>query len=431
MEDSKQSEGPLNELLARNDLIYEVPRDASLVAERTFKEYPFDNSAYTAGGRPIIQLNTSGDYIYGPTSYLAFDLSISGGDATSVYSFGSASAAQLFSEVIQESSSGQNLELVQRSDIVNYVRHKYQSDASLDEKWGGVTGAGRADLLVGKAAGDEGDSVPLCVPMSMISKLWAQSEPLPASLCAGMQIKLVLNTKLTALKREGNVTTATQYHVRNLRIVCDSMRLRDAAVKELQMQSANNPSGGLKYTYSTFFTTPKDVGETLSTNIDVQKSATVPVRVMAVCRATADIKDDTADAVDSYLSYADSAADITQWQVRSGSVYLPQQPITDSARSYMYTNLAFDKVEVDDIGYRKALSTQVSYKDDFIAGKGWILAMPLYKSPSLPLSSDPTNNSRLINFQASRTTGTKVTWDIIIEYIQVANVMLNNVVVDH
>ncbi len=426
MEDSKVNEGPLNELLARNDLIYEVPRDASLVAERTFKEYPFDNSAYTAGGRPIIQLNTSGDYIYGPSSYLAFDLSISGGADTSVYSFGSASAAQLFSEVIQESSSGQNLELVQRADIVNYVRHKYQSDASLDEKWGGVTGAGRADLLKGAANGDEGDAVPLCVPMSMISKLWAQSEPLPASLCAGMQIKLVLNAKLTALKKETG-TLATQYHVRNLRIVCDSMRLRDSAVKELQMQSANNPAGGLKYTYSTFFNTTKDVGATLSTNIDVQKSATVPVRVMAVCRATADLTSDTAD---SYLSYAVSAADIAQWQVRTGSVYLPQQPITDSARSYMYTNLAFDKLEVDDIGYRKALSTQVSYKDEYVKGKGWILAMPLYKSPSLPLSSDPTNNSRLINFQATRTTATASTWDVIIEYIQVANVMLNNVVVD-
>jgi len=409
----------LNILMDVNQLSYSPAIDSSLSNSRQLKRYAFSPQDYNARQQPQIQLNSGGDFISGPTSYINLDIEVTAtGEAK--WNKVDDSNGSCFNIIREYQHSHKSGDVLDRTDQLNNLVAelvRYAHDSSYSEKFAQVFGYGNTDDL------SVGGKKSYALPMFLFSGLFGQRALIPSFLMAGSKIKIQLETNVTALVA-GNVDAL--YQVKNMNIVLDSIDLFDGAKRSLMLQAGNVKTQGLQYPYSSWFQLRKSESSQ-NLNFDLNLSAAKTIKLIVKTRLTSTL---TAGAENSFVP---EIYNYSNWRVRIGSQSMPQDLVQNSAYSYMITQEAFSGQPDSDILNRKDVKCGVSYNDYStvdVDDTAAIVAISLEKNSIVALSGEITNNCRLLNFTAQYNTMESRVVDAYILHLRVANIMLDNVVVD-
>jgi hypothetical protein len=199
----------------------------------------------------------------------------------------------------------------------------------------------------------------------------------------------------------------------------DCAKIYDEAAKQIMEESADVQESGIAFCFSTYFASQfQPAGGAI--NIDVLQSASLTEKVMVVS---------TVDSLADKYTFRplNTAAAGYQYQFRIGAHYLPIYSVQDDTEAFYQSQIAFNGAYNQ---YSRAPShTGVGVKS--FGANSCVYATSLEKSASgVQLSGEPTNNSRLINFSAQGTEAVATVTTVFLQYVRVANCMLDSCVVD-
>lgn len=263
------------------------------------------------------------------------------------------------------------------------------------------------DTLAGNNASTS--TISYALPMSMLEGVFAADQLCPSYLSAGMRIELRLESDINKCFTGVAIgAPSLSYDIKKAEIVLDTFLLNDAAMIELKKVSATN---GLEYVYKSIFR-QKD---TLGTTPDVEK--TITKSVSRALTAWAIRKNGTtALTTDHYIT----TGTIVNQQWRLGSQYYPHQKIDKALDNYMNALYIFDTLYKPGSISRKQFAEKYSF-----------LAASFERSNLLRYSGAPINNSRVLSLSSLYADVAANASDLFmfLEYVTVAKVFLNNVVV--
>lgn len=415
----------ISELREVNRLVYLRPSNESLINSRTNKEYNFTNAEYSMGASPQAIINSGGDFLYGPTSYLRTTLTLAGGAH-----FGSGSVMNIFKNIRITARSGEVLEFVQNANVLAKIKANYMTSSS-----GNVV---LEDLI---SVPQVNGTYTKCIPLYLLLGVFAENEAyIPGGFLAGAKIEIDLATTDEASANGGAITNI------QFQIVLDSAQVYDSVQKQLLEEQANVDGAGLQFTYSTYFNSGNFTSSD-SISFDVQQSASITQNAIAVLRNNANIALTGKDSF-NFLSNA------LRYQWRLGSQYFPQKAITCSnalaesqVEPYYNAMVAVNALPHQWMGSTaSSMGSSVSL-ENYVGGSisaaetdGYaVYATTLEKSATgLMLSGEPTNNSRILNLEMTLKTTASVPGpavpnhrlDVYLQYVRVANIMGDNLVVD-
>ena len=412
-------------LMDINQLSYSPPIDGSLANSRQGKKYAFTPLNYNAGGQPQIQINSGSDYVSGPTSFISIKPTVTNAGGVAAWNKvgttdGNGSAFNLIREFQLSHRSG---DVLDRTDHLNSLIAelvRYAFDSSYSEKFAQVFGYSEViDLSV---LTDDARKV-YALPLFLLSGMFAQKALIPSHLLAGAKMKIQLETASRALVVDAGVAG---YSLDDVSLVLDSVDLFDAAKKALSEQAANTRTQGLQYPYYSWFQLRKSES-TSRLNFDINISAAKTMMLL--------IKTRTAAVIDSSLlnSMAPDIYRYKNWRARIGALSLPQHLVQDSAESYMITQEAFSANPDRDMLNPSRVQCGVSYarySSQTLDVGAAVIAISMEKSTIVALSGEPTSNNRLLNFSCEYVDDVPRVIDGYIKHLRVANVMMDNVVVD-
>lgn len=265
-----------------------------------------------------------------------------------------------------------------------------------------------AGPIVPSLYGGEKRTVSFALPMSMLEGVFAADQLCPSYLSAGMRIELRLESDIAKCFSAFNTNPLT-YTINKAEIVLDTFLLNDASMIELKKVSASN---GLEYVYKSIFRQKDSLGDGIVVEKTITKSVSRALTAWAIRKnATAVLN------TDHYITTATLGTQ--QW--RLGSQYYPHQKIDNSLDNYMNALYIFDTL------YKPGSITLKQFADKYS-----YLAASFERSNLLRYSGAPINNSRVLSLSADYTAipnnGASDLF-MFLEYVTVAKVFLNNVVV--
>jgi hypothetical protein len=403
-------EGSIQELREVNRMVYLHPDNASLIDKRTLKSYNFSSSSYTAGQTAQCILNSGGDALWGPTSYVRFEFTKDAG------TIGKGSVLSFIKNIRLTHRSGEVLEYVQNANVLGRIKLLYGMNRDDSAKV--------SELL--KVEGAAGTYVRM-IPLHMLLGVFGnQDQYIPPGMLAGAKIEIDLEENAIAFAAAGTLTDV------KLNVVVDSAQVYDSVQKQLIDEQADVAQSGIQFSYSTWFASSALFSGS-SVNFDIQQSASITEKVCATIRTTASL----VAGSDSFL-YLPSA---TQEQWRLGSQYFPQQALkltaAEQSEAYLQALTAWDASPMQYAG------ATASGRGAAATLAGWVavaLGVPtegeavysqtLEKSSvGLQLTGEPTNNSRILNLEMLKPAAAERV-DVFLQYLRVANLMGDNLVVD-
>lgn len=402
-----------------NNLIYARPSSGSLINERTQKlSYPASLS-YSLGSTMQFVINSGTESVWGPSSYLKLKLDITAG--ANNYQI-NGSLLNLFSQARLYHRSGELLEQVFFSDILSNIKLRYMTSASDYSKLYSLIGAPPIPGSTSAEAVPPGVGAYYMLPLSFLFGIFDNhSQYIPSQLLAGARMELVLNSSSAECGMTGTaVVVANITPVLSL----DCSQLYDAVQKQLLEESADVQASGIQYTYSTYFSS-QSASQIGAVNIDVLQSASLTERVFLVNTQTASL--DPANGAPKY-NFLPLKASNGDWsyQFRIGAHYLPIYAVQDNVESFQQTQIAFNGA----YNQFRSVPTHTGISVSAFGATNAVYATSLEKSAAdVALSGEPTNNSRIVNFSAQ---GTVVAFKntVFLQYVRVANLMLDSCVVD-
>lgn len=430
MEQKQGVVSQMGQLLQLNKLSYSAPMDGNLTQKRQYKKYNFTPLVYDGNGAPQIQINSGSDFVWGPGSAIVLTCQAlaAGGENGSVgASFGVGSAYNLFSEFEITHRSGDTLDKVRNLDSLVQTLSLWQNGGEF-QAYAQVYGSGALNAFP-----DVGASRTYVLPLSLFSGFFAQNAMIPSHLLAGSRITLQLNSVVQALSNLG-AGPANRVKITSMELLLDSFDLIDSAKKVMMAQAGNVKNGGLQYTYHSWFNINKTFQST-GFNFDVALSAAKTSIVLAKTRVVANLNDGTKDSMGSEPYPYDAV------RLRVGSDTQPQFEIQTSAEAYFITQNSFENQPLYEYGDMRQQNITVGF-DDYNAGDGngitdgtvikggTCLAISMERNALLGLSGQVTNNARLINLSGDFKDVTARQMDIYVSHYRVANVFLENVVVN-
>ena len=171
---------------AASRLGYGVPRDTSVVVNRTTKEYSFLHNEYQPGDIATCTFPTGTDYIDTRRSFLSFELN-SVATADTVFSFGvHGSACNIIKSIAIFSRSGEELCRTNEFNLLKNMLLQFQYSRQWFQRQGSGMWYGSRIF----------NSPQTCViPMYILSPLFAYGKLLPAALVSGMRIEITLESR--------------------------------------------------------------------------------------------------------------------------------------------------------------------------------------------------------------------------------------------
>lgn len=381
-------------LMSVNGLTYTIPPDLSVVTERSNKNSFFAHNEYTAGQNMTCICNTGAQYILGRRSFMRFD--IKNNSSTEPMGFGVGSVLNLFRDVTITSRSGDDAERVFYCNRIStpmvrmthsrewvktvgklagfttnqrlfeyegrsYTNAELVAGATTDESmfstrrvdqqprsaqfWDHTDTASSTCPIDQRINGaDYGFHIPpggirrVVVPLSLFTGLFQFDKLLPPPLMSGLRIDIRLesaNIAFTALRVTGQAeayptNVALDYSILNPVITFDSYKLTDAIERVINEESAMR---GLEIPFTSIYTTVTNYSSEGGQvqNIECRKAVS-----RALCLSVIQ-EFQRNEARDAYFdNFQTLPFDFTSWQVRIGSLYLPQQRITGSKVAETY-----------------------------------------------------------------------------------------------
>lgn len=338
--DSKKAS--MKNILAINKLRYALPSKLSVVARRQNKVSYADSNEYksASGNEMVIRMTASTDYVYGPNSYLTFD--IEGFAADGTLGFDAHDATALFSRVLFEDRSGVELE---RNDKLNsycaqvlpwHFEAKYketvqamagQFEASTQRHVAGIPTVPPTYQKNGQIADYDckASALTVCIPLRHFLGIFDRETLIPSMLLSGALLRMQLETPSVALQKldaTGVAVVATSYTIKNPRVVLDSMALMPVVQKNLLEQS--QASGGLDFSYETCYYQGATPGTFSSFNLQINKAVSRVQKLYwsSHCQSTPSQTDKD--------NLGTTQADVKSLDYRVGDLYLPSRVITCS-----------------------------------------------------------------------------------------------------
>jgi hypothetical protein len=302
---------------------------------------------------------------------------------------------------------------------------------------------------------------------------------IPPSLLAGARIELELApfAQVTTQNRSVGSGATTLFNFRP-QLVLDSCQLYDVVNKQLLEEQADEGRSGIQFSYKTYFNSFVTSGQT-SVNIDVQQSASCVTKAIAVCRDQFQINNITTIAADIGGDAFKCIAPFAQAQWRLGSQYFPMAAVnvpqrfaatsywdatqSNSKEWYQLTHTAwmsgFDQFHKS-AGLDASVEFNLAAAGTDLSVNSWNQGQAHYgfvgeRSPvGLELTGQATNNSRILNFNATIanlatataqpaagaavvpatyytiTSAVGYRVDVFLEYLRVANCLGDSVIVD-
>jgi len=417
----KKADDLAGSLLALNNLDYRFPSSLSVATRRRMIRNQSNKTLYTEGDKIIIHLNTGSSYIYGPNSFLTFQLkSIDnvGAPIATTNPFGyKGSSKYCIRDVVVTSASGTELSRNLSANIQSRMLDRWTCDRQYTDKFGQVSGYRDHELsmiavgsLVNDGATVHADSVVLdlqagkqfCIPMKDISPIFAQQKLIPSFMASGMRIEITLESAQKAFRELG-----VFMEVSDPTIVTDTFE--DTA-----------SSKGLEFFWvESDRTRAVEQGEKY--NVTMRKSVSRALSVLGVTRFTTAISSDIQDSIQSSIYTVDN------YQFRLGSNYYPNTPVPQSdnyAEHYINAQYA-----VDALSSICSKPNGVSLADFRFVGDG-LLGATLEKSAVLNLSGESSGIGRSLQLEATMATGNPATEiDLFLYYVKLCKVFPSNLLV--
>jgi hypothetical protein len=409
-------EGLATSLLVVNSLQYKMPSNMSVCVSRNMKRSFANLESYREGGKIIVTWNTGSEFVYGPNGYLVFDIEVEGSGATGVVqgSFGSGSACNVIDNVTVTSVQGTE---VDRNEGVNvYVRdmdrYKYSQDWL--NNFGSIMGY--ASTETGASVGPVLTTSPqrFCIPLSKLCGMCNSKVLIPSTLAGGLRFEIKLASANTALKDISTLTsTLSNYKLTNVNMHLDTYQLADSIQKRLMMESA---SRGLEYYYETYDRTRHNITSSNKANITVRKSVARALSAHAKTRLNANVTDKNEDSMESEVNKVSSFF----W--RLGALNFPNQRLNGLDEQYYYAQYSMGKV---DQPFKNNSVSLADFKD-----KEGLVCVTLERSNVIDGSGLPVNNSRQLQVEIDYGEDSQTRdIDVYMNYLQLARVFVNNVLV--
>lgn len=410
-------EGLATSLLIVNSLQYKMPSNMSVVVSRNMKRSFANLESYRQGGKIIVTWNTGSEYVYGPNSYLVFDVEVEGTGTTGVAqgSFGSGSACNLIDNVTVTSVQGTE---VDRTEGVNiYVRDmdRYKYSQDWINNFGSTMGYASTEAS-GPPIGPVITTTPkrFCIPLSKLCGVCNSKVLMPSTLAGGLRFEIKLASLGTAFLDVSTLTTdLTDYKLTNVNMHLDTYQLADSIQKRLMMESA---SRGLEYFYETYDRTRHNITSSNKANITVRKSVARALSAHVKTRLNANVDNKSVDSMDSEVNQVSSFF----W--RLGALNFPNQRLSGLEEQYYYAQYCMSKV---DQPYKNNSISLSDFKD-----REGLVCVTLERSNVIDGSGLPVNNSRQLQVELDYGNSAQTRdIDVFMNYLQLARVFINNVLV--
>ena len=413
----------VNGLLTINRLNYTLPNDLSVCISRTGTSQFFQSKSYSPAQNMICIFNTGASYVNPERSYLRIDFKNTSAVSAS---FGGGSACNLFNRLLVSGRDGSVLERIDNLNGLCRIRQLYERDGLYNQTV--MTAAGSRYNGTNEAANSPyfiqpNETVRFCIPMSMISPLFASKQLLPNSLASGLRLDIQLETANRAMQQpESSTSTAgLSYEIIDCAVVCESYQLSDMILRNLNQMAS---SSGLEYLFTTWYST-SGRRNTNSINIESRKAVSRALLMFYV--------ETKPEAVDDYKVDCFKSVD-PKWldvQCRVGSLYLPTQSSLRASTAallapeiYAQSLLAFEK-------FRGSMGTAGVGLQQFEDGAA-VFASSLERD-TLGGSGIPLSNSRTLAVDATfeePAQGESFFVSLFLKYTSLCRIYLSNIVLE-
>jgi hypothetical protein len=391
--------------------------------------------------------------------------------------FGTGSILNIFKSIRLTHRSGEILEQIDGLNVLanasRFWKYSQEDRKKLDGLLNNSVAQGSGEISYANLQPD-GTHVAV-IPLSLLCGVFGnENQYCPATLVAGMKIELEL-APISEISTDPVGSVTMTISAMKPTLVLDTAQLYDVVNKQLLEEQTQVDRSGLQFSYMTYFGTSQDmVAGATSINYDIQQSASLVHKIVTIVRDNQKLKGSGANSkpADKY----DCIAPFDTWQYRLGSLYWPQQAIRapganwdtvqkNSKEAYALSLNGW-MAGVDEFHKSAGGEASVTFSDKIeavIQGGQWVSGKAMYaftgekSACGLELTGEPTNNSRILNFNASLTSllssangglgiaypangtvtpsvyydlagGLKV--NIYLQYLRVANLMGDNCVVD-
>jgi len=358
----------------------------------------------------------------------------------------------LFNRLLIESKDGSELE---RIDNVNlYSRAKLYSQTA--ENY--ISANGLSMGIMNNSATLYGVDVvtiqQFSIPLWVLCGIFDSNILLPPMLTSGLRIRLSLSPLgRVVISNAGGASTAVQYSITSPRIIVDSIELTPLIERKLLELSGN----GLEFCYKTaFYTASQAVASggpnvVSSINFEINKSVSRAVSVIFFLQNATRVIENAIGLNDINGTTQNV---ISQYQLRLGDIYLPQQPLRTNVLpvtnigsqdlTEFYAQLVLYGNNKYCYSYDPPAITYQQYNTNYAVAPFVGVAnlyndqkvyntQTLERSPTLQASGMSINNSRtlVLNTQYTMPSATAASFVLVtfLEYLKLAKIFPRNVAV--
>ncbi len=310
----------MDSLRSINNCLYIKPSQSSLMCRRQVKIQPFSSGAAASPNDTIYVIcNISDDMVYGPTSVMKFQYTITNASAAPPTALTARlglnnTILSLFKSIRITHRSGQQIAFVDEVGIYATIQRLYRYNDTQRKALDALLNY-HPDLGL-----DAGDNVFISmIPLSLFDGFFDSVELIPAQALAGAKVEFQLHPNNRVFV---NTTGAEAAVIKELSIkaslLLDCCTPLDSVVRELVQQTSDSTQAGLQYAYETNFYTSQTISNP-QFSIDIQNAVSVAPRAMLVCQSS-----EAATGTEGQNKMAFKTA-VSQIQWRLGSDYFPSQ----------------------------------------------------------------------------------------------------------
>jgi len=429
----KASKSTIDSLLTLNSMTYKLPREMGVSNRRTIIANGSHRSSYSETDRILLHLNSGSRYLYGKNCWLSFNLKTqdpAGAISTDVNPFGSdrgGSVTDIIRDITITSASGTVISKTQGVNVLARQLQRWTCDRDyskrIGEAWGQVDydanalnidhafGGTQHVLTTGTVAGGQR----FCIPMSLLSPVFAQEKMIPNFLASGMRIEITLESNDRAYNSDSG--DDNRMLVEDVEIYLDTFELADPIQKALLRQASGK---GLDFWFTEADRTTASIPDTTNKfNVLVRKSASRVLSAIGVTQQTDHANDKDEDSIGT------RAWNYSSYKFSLGANQYPQAG-TKATQVNNYMNAHYS---VDQLAHCCSQPNGVSLNDFATKGYG-IVGANLELSAIVQNDGEPTGVGRTLQFEGDITTLTGGnTLHLYIFFLKLCKIHINNVVV--
>ena len=411
-------------LLAVNQLQFTLPPQLGIATSRKHVVMFPQQASYTGASTIIIDSQTGSTYVDPFNSYFVIKVALTT-DASTPWSWGSGSVANLIDRIIVRSRSGKELSRVESFPLWSKFSQLYSNGRDWNQTISRAQGF--ADYTIAPANASYGDTYAsaethtFVLPLHLIPCFKPlNGKLLPPQLMEGLRLEITLNNPIATVTSFNATPLTSVSSVVTPELHYDCFTIADQFARKIIDMSARS---GLKLLYEEAFHTLV-VTATTSINFDIKKACSKGLRLMLIPRNSTEVGVVNIDPV------ASCAYPFLTQQINIGSEYIPNQKLTTGTdsktfmESYYQTMFAHSALN----GSTSISPAQYLGTTNRTSYNSAMSCFTLNKSNVTGLNGFVINNSRALVVNLTRTNvPASLRLDAFLVHLRSLDVMVSNV----